>query len=114
MRTTITIDDDLMADAATYSGIKDRSKLIQLALDSYVKRMAAKRLLALGGTMPDLELPDRQLSRHADDLSPAREAARSLSALGGTMPEVDQPKRRRNESRKVADGEAEYRTGDDA
>jgi Arc/MetJ family transcription regulator len=93
MRTTITLDDDLMADAATYSGIEDRSKLIHLALDHYVKRMAAKRLAALGGTMPDLEIPARSGSRRYDDHSPAREAARSLGAMGGTMPDLEVPGR---------------------
>lgn len=97
MRTTVTIDDDLMADAATYSGVDDRSKLISLALDHYVKRMAAKRLAALGGTMPDLEVPGRR-DRHPDDTSPAREAGRALGALGGTMPDLDVPDRRRLQS----------------
>ena len=51
MRTTVTLDDDLIADASAYSGITDKSKLINLALDLYIKRMAAKRLIALGGMM---------------------------------------------------------------
>lgn len=95
MRTTVTLDDDLMADAATYSGMDDKSKLINLALDYYVKRMAAKRLVALGGTMPDLVVPARNSNRLADDVSPAREAARALAALGGSMPDLEVPERRR-------------------
>jgi Arc/MetJ family transcription regulator len=116
MRTTVTLDDDLVADAATYSGIDDKSKLINLALDSYVKRMAAKRLVALGGTMPDLVVPARN-SRMADDNSPAREAARALVALGGTMPDLDVPPRRKpvhdlteSEARKVAEDPTVYTT----
>jgi Arc/MetJ family transcription regulator len=96
MRTTVTLDDDLVADAATYSGIDDKSKLINHALDHYVKRMAAKRLVALGGTMPDLVVPARNSGRMLDDTSPAREAARALVALGGTMPDLDLPARRQS------------------
>jgi Arc/MetJ family transcription regulator len=97
MRTTVTLDDALMADAAAYSGIDDKSKIINLALDYYIKRMAAKRLVALGGTMPDLVVPARNSSRMDDDTSPAREAARALVALGGTMPDLDVPTRRRSD-----------------
>ena len=95
MRTTVTLDDDLIADASAYSGVDDKSKLINLALDSYVKRMAAKRLVALGGTMPDLDVPGRYRMR--DDFSPAKEAGRALAALGGTMPDAEVPPRRRSE-----------------
>ncbi len=91
MRTTVTLDDDLVADAAAYSGIPDKSKLINLALDHYVKRMAAKRLAALGGTMPDLVVPARN-ALAADD-SPSKEAARALAAMGGSMPDLDAPPR---------------------
>ena len=118
MRTTVTLDDDLIADASVYSGITDKSKLINMALDHYIKRMAAKRLVALGGTMPDLEVPVRYRMR--DDHSPAREAARALVALGGTMPDLEVPPRRRSEpapfesqSSMVAEEPPEYRTPKD-
>jgi len=114
MRTTVTLDDDLMADAATYSGVDDKSKLINLALDHYIKRMAAKRLVALGGTMPDLVVPSRNSGRMLDDSSPAREAARALVAMGGSMPDLDMPPRRRSASEgseysKVAEDVVPYR-----
>jgi Arc/MetJ family transcription regulator len=115
MRTTVTLDDDLIADAATYSGLDDKSKLINLALDYYVKRMAAKRLIALGGTMPDLVIPARNSTYWADDNSPSKEAARALVALGGTMPDLDVPARRRpgqdadpSQLSKVAEDPAPY------
>jgi Arc/MetJ family transcription regulator len=118
MRTTVTLDDDLVADAAAYSGIDDKSKLINLALTDFVRRSAAKRLVALGGTMPDLVVPARNSSRMTDDDSPAREAARALAALGGTMPDLDLPPRRRPEYAqeaenyaKVAEDELEYKVG---
>ena len=90
MRTTLTLDDDLMSDAATYSGLTDKSKIVNLALDHYIKWMAGRRLAALGGSMPDLAIPARN-SRMMDDHSPAREAAMSLAALGGTMPDLVVP-----------------------
>jgi hypothetical protein len=101
MRTTLTLNDELMADAAAYSGIDDKSKIINLALNTYIKSMAAKRLVALGGTMPDLVVPPRNASRLADDFSPAKEAAMSLAATGGTMPDFG----------KVAEPPARYATG---
>ena len=59
MRTTVTIDDELVARACEFSGIADKSKLINFTLDAYIKKMAARRLAALGGTMPDFDLPGR-------------------------------------------------------
>lgn len=59
MRTTVTLDDDLLASATDFSGIDEKSKLLNFVLDAYVKRMSARRLAALGGTMPDLDLAPR-------------------------------------------------------
>lgn len=93
----MTLDDDLIADASAYSGLDDKSKLINLALDSYVKRMAARRLIALGGTMPDLVVPARNSSNITEDFSPAKEAVRALVAMGGTMPDLAAASRRKSE-----------------
>jgi Arc/MetJ family transcription regulator len=59
MRTTVTLDDELISKAAEFSGIADKSKLINYTLDEYIKKMAARRLAALGGTMPDFDIPGR-------------------------------------------------------
>lgn len=59
MRTTVTLDDDLVASAANFSGIDEKSKLLNFVLDAYVKRMAARRLAALGGSMPDFDIAGR-------------------------------------------------------
>ena len=69
MRTTVTIDDDLVARAAEYSGIDEKSKLINFVLDAYIKKMSARRLAALGGKMPDLEDVERG-SRTSDYWKP--------------------------------------------
>jgi Arc/MetJ family transcription regulator len=60
MRTTVTLDDELVADAQEYSGIKEKSALINEALKLLVQRHAARRLAALGGSQPDLVLPRRR------------------------------------------------------
>ena len=54
MRTTITLDDDLVATAQEYSGVNEKSALIQVALTALIEREAARRLALLGGSEPDL------------------------------------------------------------
>lgn len=55
MRTTITIDDDLLARAKESSGIEETSALVRAALKEKLHREASRRLAALGGTMPELD-----------------------------------------------------------
>ncbi len=52
MRTTVTIDDELMATAIRYTGIKERSALIQKAVEEMVQREAGRRIALLGGSDP--------------------------------------------------------------
>ncbi len=54
MRTTIVLDDDLLASAQDYTGIQEKSALVRMALKALVEREAARRLAKLGGTEPDL------------------------------------------------------------
>ena len=60
MRTTITIDDDLLAKAAEYSGVKERTKLIRMALEQFVAIEAERRLSKLAGAFPDMVAPPRR------------------------------------------------------
>jgi Arc/MetJ family transcription regulator len=53
MRTTITIDDELLAKASEYTGIKERSKLMRMALEKLVAIEAEKRLARMKGSIPD-------------------------------------------------------------
>lgn len=53
MRTTITIDDELLATAMEYAGIKERSTVMRMALESFVAREAGRRLARLKGSDPD-------------------------------------------------------------
>jgi Arc/MetJ family transcription regulator len=60
MRTTVALDDDLVAKAQAYTGIKEKSALIHEALTALVQRQAARRLALLGGSEPDLAIPPRR------------------------------------------------------
>ena len=53
MRTTVHIDDELFAKASEYTGIKERSTLLRVALEKLVAVEAEKRLARLKGSMPD-------------------------------------------------------------
>jgi Arc/MetJ family transcription regulator len=65
MRTTVTLDDKLLARAEELTGIKERTALLREALQSLIEREAARRLAKLGGTMPDLVVPPRRRSTAA-------------------------------------------------
>jgi len=54
MRTTVVLDDELVAKAEEYTGIREKSALIRAALRGLVEREAARRLARLGGSEPDL------------------------------------------------------------
>ena len=61
MRTTVTIDDDLLAAAKEYTGIEETSGVVRAALKALVEREAARRLAKLGGSQPDIEdIPRRR------------------------------------------------------
>ncbi|MGA2205452.1 MAG: type II toxin-antitoxin system VapB family antitoxin [Terracidiphilus sp.] len=55
MRTTLAIDDDLIRTAQEFTGVTEKTALVREALKSLIERESARRLAALGGTMPDLE-----------------------------------------------------------
>jgi Arc/MetJ family transcription regulator len=52
MRTTVTIDDDLLARATELTGITERSALLRDGLETLIRVESAKRLAALGGSDP--------------------------------------------------------------
>ena len=64
MRTTVTLDDEMVTKAQSYTGIKEKSALIREALKALIEREAARRLARLGGSMPDLKpVPRRRMKR---------------------------------------------------
>ena len=60
MRTTLNIDDELLAKAADLTGIKEKTALVKLGLESLIARESARRLASLGGTEKDLEMVPRR------------------------------------------------------
>ena len=61
MRTTIALDDKLVAEAQSYTGIKEKSGLVSEALKALIEREAARRLALMGGTQPHLRpIPRRR------------------------------------------------------
>ena len=55
MRTTMALDDELVAEAQDLTGLKEKSSLIREALKALIERESARRLARLGGTEPDLK-----------------------------------------------------------
>ena len=55
MRTTLNIDDELLAEAMRLTGIEGKTALVHAGLTALVSREASRRLAALGGTQPDLK-----------------------------------------------------------
>ncbi len=61
MRTTIAIDDELLAEAEQFTGLSEKPALIREALRALIERESARRLARLGGTEPQLRpIPRRQ------------------------------------------------------
>jgi Arc/MetJ family transcription regulator len=61
MRTTINIDDGILAKASELTGIKEKTALVKMGLEYLIARESAKRLAKLGGTAKDLRpIPRRR------------------------------------------------------
>jgi Arc/MetJ family transcription regulator len=55
MRTTVTIDDNLIAEAQRLSGLSERTALIHEGLRALIQRESARRLARLGGSEPRVQ-----------------------------------------------------------
>ena len=62
MRTTLNIDDELLAKAQRVSGLKERTALVREGLKALIERESARRLAQLGGTEPQLRPVSRRQS----------------------------------------------------
>jgi len=60
MRTTLNIEDELLAKAAELTGIKEKTSLVKLGLEALIARESAKRLAALAGTEKKLAMIPRR------------------------------------------------------
>ncbi len=60
MRTTINIDDDLLAKATLLAGNLDRTAVVREGLKALIERESARRLAKLGGSQPMLKAAPRR------------------------------------------------------
>ena len=60
MRTTVNIDDALLAKAIKLMGPIDRTAILSEGLKALIERESAKRLARLGGTQPSLKAQPRR------------------------------------------------------
>lgn len=65
MRTTLNIDDDLLAQARAASGVAEKTALIHLGLRKVVAEAARHRLAALAGAIPGARAPRRRTPKSA-------------------------------------------------
>ena len=82
MRTTLNLDDVLVQDAFEATGLTSKTELVHRALRELIQREAGRRLIALGGSMPNLVLAER------DRLKPQKQQ------LAKAEPERDGRRRR--------------------
>lgn len=60
-RTTLNIDQELLEEARSLTGIQEKTALVRAGLEALIVRESARRLAALGGTENDLQpIPRRR------------------------------------------------------
>ncbi|MBB6147065.1 Arc/MetJ family transcription regulator [Silvibacterium bohemicum] len=62
MRTTLALDDDLLAKAQAFTGLEEKTALVREALKALIERESARRLARLGGSEPQLTAIPRRRS----------------------------------------------------
>jgi len=60
MRTTLALDDDLLAEAEALTGVDEKTALVREALKALIERESARRLACLGGSDPKAKAPPRR------------------------------------------------------
>jgi Arc/MetJ family transcription regulator len=63
MRTTITIDDELLARAEELTGMHEKTALVRRGLTALIAQESARRLALLGGSDPGAEAAPRERGR---------------------------------------------------
>jgi Arc/MetJ family transcription regulator len=63
MRTTINIDDRLIAEATRLSGLTEKTAVVHRGLEALIARESGRRLAALGGSQKRLKAPRRRRPR---------------------------------------------------
>ena len=62
MRTTLNIEDELLAKAQRVSGLTEKTAVVREGLKALLERDSARRLARLGGTEPQLQPVARRQS----------------------------------------------------
>ena len=60
MRTTLNIEDELIATATELTGVSEKTALVRMGLEALIARESARRLALLGGTEKKLVTPRRR------------------------------------------------------
>ncbi len=61
MRTTLNIDDTLLAEAQRLSGMTEKTAIVREGLRALIQRESARRLARLAGSEPELrQIPRRK------------------------------------------------------
>ena len=63
MRTTMNVDDELVAKASELTGVQERTALVRMGLQALIAQKSAQRLAKLGGTEKQLRRPPRRRAR---------------------------------------------------
>lgn len=53
MRTTLNIDNALITEATRLTGVKEKTSLVRMGLETLIQHEAAKRLAAMKGIAPE-------------------------------------------------------------
>ena len=60
MKTTLNIDDIILDKASKLTGIREKTALVRMGLESLIASRSAQRLAALGGTEPNIKSVPRR------------------------------------------------------
>ncbi|MCC6275597.1 MAG: type II toxin-antitoxin system VapB family antitoxin [Leptospiraceae bacterium] len=60
MKTSLYISEELLKEAITYSGIKEKTRLVQEGLKALIREKSKERLILLGGSDPKAKAPKRK------------------------------------------------------
>ncbi|MDJ0926579.1 MAG: type II toxin-antitoxin system VapB family antitoxin [Gammaproteobacteria bacterium] len=65
MRTTLNIDEELLAEAQRLTGVTERAAVVREGLRALIERESARRLARLGASEPQLKKSPRRRSGSA-------------------------------------------------
>ena len=60
MRTTLNIEDKLLEKATLLTGIKEKTLLVKMGLETLIRMENFRRLAKLGGTEKEMKMVDRR------------------------------------------------------